>query len=147
MPILYYNKTLLPRPKNKRKVSNIPEVSYFKPRGIPISELEEVILSFEELEAIRLTDLEGLYQEIAAEKMGVSRQTLGRIIESARKIIADAVINGKAIRIEGGSYVFGKTNKHICRKCKNSFILTDRIENTTNCPKCFKLKNIKEYIK
>jgi len=130
----------LPRPKNIRKVSNVPEVSYFKPRGIPVTELEEVILSFEELEAIRLIDLEGLYQEQASEKMGVSRQTLGRIVESARKTIADAIINGKAIRIKGGSYVLGKSNKHKCRKCKNKFVLTDRIENKTNCPKCCKLK-------
>jgi len=137
----------MPRPKNIRKVFNIPEISYFKPRGIPINELEEVILSFEELEAVRLSDLEGMYQKHAAEKMGISRQTFGRILDSAHKIIADAVINGKAIKIEGGSYTFGKTNKHKCRKCKNNFILTDRIENNINCPKCCKLKNIKENIK
>ncbi len=137
----------MPRPKNIRKVSNIPEISYFKPRGIPINELEEVTLSFEELESVRLSDLEGMYQEHAAEKMGVSRQTFGRILDSAHKIIADAVINGKAIKIEGGSYVFGKTNKHKCRKCKNNFILTNRVENKTNCPKCYKLKTIKENIK
>lgn len=130
----------MPRPKNVRKVSNIPEISYFKPRGIPVTELEEVILSFEELEAIRLVDLEGLYQEQAADKMGVSRQTFGRIIDLAHKTIADAVINGKAIKIDGGSYVLGKTNKHKCRKCKNNFILTDRVENKNNCPKCCKLK-------
>lgn len=137
----------MPRPKYIRKVSNTPEVSYFKPRGIPVSELEEVILSFEELEAVRLSDLEGCYQEQAADKMGVSRQTFGRIIDSAHKTIADAVINGKAIKIEGGSYILGKTNKHKCKKCKNNFILTDRIENKTSCPKCCKLKNIKENIK
>jgi predicted DNA-binding protein (UPF0251 family) len=130
----------MPRPKNIRKVLNIPETSYFKPRGIPVSELEEVVLSFDELESVRLSDLEGMYQENAAEKMGVSRQTFGRILDSAHKIIADAVINGKAIKIEGGSYTLEKTNKHKCRKCKNKFILTDRIENNTNCPKCCKLK-------
>lgn len=74
MPILNNNKNV-PVPEHIRKVSNIPEISYFKPSGVPISELEEVSLSFEELEAIRLTGLEGLYQESAAEKMGISRQT------------------------------------------------------------------------
>lgn len=135
------------RPKNIRKVSILPEISYFKPRGIPVNELEEVVLSFEELEAVRLSDLECMYQEQAADKMGVSRQTFGRIIDLAHKTIADAVINGKAIKIEGGSYVLGKTNKQKCRKCKNNFILTDRVEDKTNCPKCCKLKNIKENIK
>lgn len=145
MPILLYNN--MPRPKNIRRVFNIPEISYFKPRGIPLMELEEVTLTFEELEAIRLTDLEGLYQAEAAEKMGVSRQTLGRIVDSAHSIIADAVINGKAIKIEGGSYIYGKSNKLRCRKCKNNFILTDGLKNTHNCPKCFKHKNVKENIK
>jgi uncharacterized protein len=134
----------MPRPKNIRKVFNIPEVSYFKPRGIPMNEIEEVTLTFEELEAVRLTDLEGMYQAEASEKMGISRQTLGRIVDSAHLIIADAIINGKAIKIEGGSYIFGKTNRHKCRKCKNDFILTDGLKSMNNCPKCFKLKNIKE---
>lgn len=132
------------RPKNIRKVFNVPEVCYFKPKGIPIHELEEIVLTVEELESIRLSDLECLYQEQAAEKMGVSRSTLGRIIISAHKKIADAIINGKAIKIEGGSYILGKTNKPRCRKCKNNFILTDRIGITRNCPNCHKLKNIKE---
>ena len=131
----------MPRPKNIRKVFNLPETDYFKPRGIPISELEEVTLSFEELEAIRLTDFEGMYQEQAAEKMGVSRQTLGRIVESAHRIIADAIINGKAIKICGGSYIIGKSNKP---KCRNQFILTEKMTGKNNCPRCHKLKNVKE---
>ena len=73
------------RPINCRRVGSIPESNYFKPRGIPLSLLEEVILSVDELEAIRLADLESLYQEQAAEKMNVSRQTFGRIIDSAHK--------------------------------------------------------------
>lgn len=73
-----------------------------KPAGIPARELEELILGFDEAEALRLADLEGLYQEAAARSMGVSRQTFGRIVESARRKVADALLNGKALRIEGG---------------------------------------------
>lgn len=109
-----------------------------------MAELEEIVLTVEELESLRLADFECLYQEQAAEKMGVSRQTLGRILTSAHKKIADAVINGKAIKIEGGSYILGKTNKPRCRKCKNNFILTDRINHTHKCPNCHKLKTTKE---
>ena len=65
------------RPINCRRVGFMPQSDYFKPRGIPLSMLEEVILTVDECEAIRLADLEGLYQEKAAEKMKVSRQTFG----------------------------------------------------------------------
>ena len=71
------------RPKRCRRIRSTPGSSYFKPRGIPLSVLEEVVLSFDEFEAVRLADLDGLYQDQAAEKMGISRQTFGRIIESA----------------------------------------------------------------
>jgi predicted DNA-binding protein (UPF0251 family) len=80
----------------------MPQVNYYKPRGVPLSVLEQIDLTVDELEAIRLTDLEGLYQADAAEKMNISRQTLGRIISSAHKKIADALVNGKALLIEGG---------------------------------------------
>jgi predicted DNA-binding protein (UPF0251 family) len=92
----------MPRPRHCRRVAQLPEANYYKPRGIPLSVLEEVILTVDEFEAIRLTDLEGLYQADAAEKMSVSRQTLGRILESAHKKIADALVNGKALLIKGG---------------------------------------------
>jgi len=90
------------RPKRCRHICGTPDARYFKPRGIPLSDLEELSLSVDEYEAIRLADFEGLYQEDAAKQMGVSRQTFGRIIASAHKKIADAVVNVKAIRIEGG---------------------------------------------
>lgn len=73
-----------------------------KPAGRPLRELEEVRLGFDEAEALRLADLEGLYQEAAARSMGVSRQTFGRIVEEARRKVADAILGGKALRIEGG---------------------------------------------
>ena len=92
----------MPRPRQCRRVAQLPQTSYYKPRGIPLSVLEEVVLTVDEFEAIRLTDLEGLYQADAAEKMSISRQTLGRILESAHKKIADALVHGKALLIKGG---------------------------------------------
>jgi len=92
------------RPTKWRRVASIPEVNYFKPAGIPLRILEEVNLSVEEAEAIRLKDLESLEQESCAEKMSVSRQTFQRVLASARQKIADALLNGKAIRIEGGNF-------------------------------------------
>lgn len=92
----------MPRPINERRVCSSIESRVMKPAGIPARELQEVILGFDEAEALRLADLEGLYQEAAARRMGVSRPTFGRIIESARRKVADAILNGKALRIEGG---------------------------------------------
>jgi predicted DNA-binding protein (UPF0251 family) len=107
----------MPRPKCCRKISSIPGVTYFKPRGIPVCELEETVLAIDELEALRLTDFDGMYQEQAAEIMGVSRQTLGRIIVSAHRTIADALISGKALKIEGGNIIIGKQTGKKCRHC------------------------------
>ena len=92
------------RPRMYRLVHHEPDVEYFKPAGVRMRDLEVVILTFEELEALRLVDLEGLEQEEAAEKMGVSRKTLWRELQSARGKVADALVNGKAIQIEGGNY-------------------------------------------
>ena len=86
-----------------------------KPAGIPARELEELILGFDEAEALRLADLQGLYQEAAARSMGVSRQTFGRIVESARRKLADALLNGKAIRIEGGEVSVRKQGDRIMK--------------------------------
>jgi predicted DNA-binding protein (UPF0251 family) len=93
----------MPRPINYRRVAHLPQVNYYKPIGIPLAILQQTILTVDELEAIRLADLQGLYQEQAAEKMNVSRQTFGRILESAHKKIADALVSGKALSIQGGS--------------------------------------------
>jgi predicted DNA-binding protein (UPF0251 family) len=82
----------------------MPGVTYFKPAGIPLRTLEETILTVEEAEAIRLKDLEGLEQEEGAEKMNISRPTFQRVLASARQKLASALLNGKAIRIEGGNF-------------------------------------------
>jgi predicted DNA-binding protein (UPF0251 family) len=95
---------IMPRPPKCRRVAYLPEVTYFKPAGIPLRILEEVCMSIEEAEALRLKDMEGLEQEQGAEKMNVSRPTFQRILASAHQKIADALLNGKAIRIEGGNF-------------------------------------------
>jgi predicted DNA-binding protein (UPF0251 family) len=100
------------RPFKLRRIELDSNCAYFKPRGIPLKELEEVVLQKDLLEALRLVDLEGLYQDAAAEKMGVSRPTIGRMLEQARKIVTDALINGKAIRIEGGNITTVSPNSH-----------------------------------
>ena len=92
----------MPRPCRCRRIRCRPDTNYFKPRGIPLDALEEVNLTLDELEAIRLADLTELYQEDAAKKMNISRQTFGNIINSAHKKIADALLNAKALKIEGG---------------------------------------------
>ncbi len=96
----------MPRPVRKRIVGFQPEVTYFKPAGIPLTSLEETKLTIEEFEALRLKDKEGLDQETAAEKMGISQPTFHRLIAGARKKLTEAIVDGKAIRIEGGNFEF-----------------------------------------
>ena len=92
------------RPPRCRRVASLPQATYFKPAGIPLRILDEVQLSVEEAEAIRLKDLESLDQEAGAERMNISRPTFQRVLMSARQKMADALLNGKAIRIEGGNF-------------------------------------------
>lgn len=93
----------MPRPPIERRIGHCAPVTYFKPQGIPLRLLEAVELAADELEALRLADFEELYQEQAAEKMGVSRQTFGLIIARAHKKVAEALTQGKAIRVAGGA--------------------------------------------
>ena len=94
----------MPRPRKCRMVDAKPGVWLFKPQGIPARLLDEVYLPIEGYEALRLADLEGLRQDEAAAKMKVSRQTFGRILSDARRAVANALIHGLALRIEGGDY-------------------------------------------
>jgi len=94
----------MPRPQKCRRVEFLPNVTYFKPAGVPLRVLDEVTLTVEEAEAIRLKDLEGLEQQEGAERMNISRPTFQRVLVSARQKLADAFLNGKAIRIEGGKF-------------------------------------------
>ena len=124
------------RPRNCRRVGSMPESNYFKPRGIPLSALEEIVLTVDEFEAIRLADLESLYQEQAAEKMNVSRQTFGRIIESAHKKVAEALVKGKALKIEGGEFEMPSMRKLRCYDCQHSWELPYGTGRRENCPSC-----------
>lgn len=90
----------MPRPKRPRRICFEPGVTYFKPRGVPLRELEEVRLLPEELEALKLHDVDELDHIRAAKQMGVSQPTFGRILDRAYKKMATALIGGKAIRIE-----------------------------------------------
>jgi len=90
------------RPKKCRMVDAAPGVRLFKPQGIPARQLEEIYLSLEGYEALRLADLESLRQDEAAERMQISRQTFGRILSEARKAVTEAIVKGLVLRIEGG---------------------------------------------
>jgi predicted DNA-binding protein (UPF0251 family)/predicted Fe-Mo cluster-binding NifX family protein len=98
----------MPRPQSERLIQRDVGRCSFKPEGVSARNLEHVVLGRDEAEAIRLADLECLYQEAAALRMGISRQTFGRIVESGRRKVADALINRKCLRIEGGEIVLSK---------------------------------------
>lgn len=128
------------RPTKWRKIENIPTVSYFVPAEKALAEVPESVLKLEELEAIRLKDLEGLDQSECAEKMEVSRPTFQRILLSARETIADSLVNGKMIHIEGGNFTQNICPVR-CLDCGNEW--QDSIENLEAingdnyiCPAC-----------
>ena len=98
----------MPRPCKCRRIAQEYGIGFFGPKGIPIRELELVVLTHEEVEALRLVDLEGMYQENAASRMGISRPTLSRILEIARRKLVDALIGGKGLQVTGGNYRAGE---------------------------------------
>jgi uncharacterized protein len=126
----------MPRPKQCRRVCLSPDCTYFKPAGAPTSTLEEVVLAVDELEAMRLVDLDGLYYEQAAERMGVSRRTFGRIIDSARKKVAQALIQGMALRIEGGVIEMAEQRTFRCGDCEHEWQLPFGTGRPEECPQC-----------
>lgn len=120
------------RPKQCRRIGSPPLMKGFKPFGIRLVDGERIIIQYDEYETIKLLDYDGLLQEQAAEKMNVSRPTLTRIYESARQKIAIALVEGKAILIEGGNVDFGQT-WYRCRKCNK---LIEGLENHKRCRDC-----------
>ncbi len=90
----------MPRPRKRRRVRFNPDVTYFKPAGIPLCNLQEIVLNVEELEALRLKDSLGLEQKTAAERMNISQPTFHRLLLESRKKVAVALVEGKAIRVE-----------------------------------------------
>ncbi len=102
----------MPRPRRKRFIQFWPRVTYFKPAGVPLATLQEIELSGDEIEAIRLKDLQGLDQEEVAKKMKVSRPTIVRILQSAHKKIAESLIKGRAIKLKkGGDVIMPRGNR------------------------------------
>lgn len=125
------------RPHKSRMVAFNPDISYFKPRGIPLIDLEEVQITIDEYEALRLSDLMDMSYEEAANSMKVSRATFGRIVRRARKTVADALINGKAIIIQGGSYrIIDKNRIFMCNNCNNKWEESLGTGRPENCPLC-----------
>jgi uncharacterized protein len=98
--------------------------------------LDEVVITIDEFEALRLADFQALSHEEAATKMKISRATFGRIIEKARQTLVDAIVNGKAIRIEGGNYRMGKMFEFQCRSCNRSWKFSTVATERKNCPRC-----------
>ena len=126
----------MPRPLCPRRVDTAPPSTYFKPRGVPVSELEETVLSVDELEALRLADLEGLYHEEAAARMNVSRATFGRIVEAARRKVAEVLVRGRALKIEGG-VVEGPDLRHFaCHRCGRRWSEPFGTGRPGECPSC-----------
>jgi predicted DNA-binding protein (UPF0251 family) len=113
----------------------MPPVTYFKPAGIPLRSLEEVVLSVEEAEALRLKELEGLEQEESAKKMNISRPTFQRILASARQKTADAILNGKAVNIKGGNFEMA-FRRFRCRRGHEWELKTPSAILPELCPTC-----------
>ena len=121
----------MPRPPKCRLIENLPEVTYFKPRGVPMTGLEEIVLPIEGFEALRLAEIEGLDHDQASERMNVSRQTFGRILASARKTLAMAVVQGMALRIDGGNYVIQGQGKETMKKKRRKAQMIRKADNQT----------------
>lgn len=122
------------RPKNNRIVYEPPSYTEFKPAGVPLKSLEEVQLSLDEFEAIRLADLLGMSHEEAAVEMGVSRSTFSRLVVKSRKKIADFFFQGKLLTVTGGNIHFRK-NIIKCSGCGHMFKI-DIGTMMTECPEC-----------
>ena len=100
------------RPKKCRWVETEPGVTFFKPRGIPLRSLQQIVITVDELEAMRLADFLEMTQEEVAQQMQVSRPTVTRMLSRAHRAVAEALVHGKAICIQGGDYRVGQHCQH-----------------------------------
>ncbi|MGQ9920476.1 MAG: DUF134 domain-containing protein [Desulfobacca sp.] len=124
------------RPRKCRWVASEPGVTFFKPQGIPMRGLEQVVISVDELEALRLSDYLGLNQDDVAQEMKVSRPTVTRMLAKAHKAIAEALVYGKAIKIAGGDYQVAQP-RFICQECQHTWVDSAEAATTTRtCPQC-----------
>ncbi len=112
----------MPRPRKHRRLGHAPQPAFYKPVGVPLRTLDCTVLLHEELEALRLADLEGCYQEEAATQMAVSRSTFQRIVTEARRKVAEALVNGHALQIEGGTFRVVAVRWH-CDDCRHNWEL------------------------
>ena len=124
------------RPKCCRQIGAMPLRSCFQPEGAGLVPCEEVLLTLDEYEAVRLADLEGLYQEQAALRMNISRQTFGRIIEAAHRKLADVIVNGKTLRIEGGTVSMEGKEPFRCPRCRRALGSACDKGQGEGCPHC-----------
>ncbi|MDK9700526.1 MAG: DUF134 domain-containing protein [bacterium] len=124
------------RPHNCRRVSSVPSINRYKPCGVPLNLKTEVVLSVDELEALKLADLQGLHHAKAGGMMGVSRATFGRIIELARRKTILALSNGYSLRIEGGAYEVIMKRNFVCADCGYRWESDQGRCHTPGCPKC-----------
>lgn len=125
----------MPRSKRWRRVSREPSVSVYKPAGIPAKDLDEILITVDEFETIRLADFVGMTQREASEVMNISQPTFNRTLASARAKIAQGLVEGCVIRIEGGRYVLADGSGALeCRECGHS--IEGSASNQTACPKC-----------
>lgn len=124
------------RPRMCRRVSTLPGCVLFKPAGIPMTDLPTITLTVDELEALRLADLEQLYQQQAAIRMGVSRQTFGRIVTAARNKVARVLVEGLALKIEGGAVELPTVRQFQCTNCQHAWSLPFGTGRPIGCPAC-----------
>lgn len=122
------------RPHSCRRVTGQPGAGVFKPAGIPGRLLERVVMTLDEFEAIRLADGEGLQQEEAATRMGISRPTFGRILETAHRKVATVLTKGQALHIEGGPVHTGPWAGYACRACAHEWQAP--ADRAAECPSC-----------
>ncbi len=126
----------MPRPKRCRRIAALPSCTLFKPAGVPGRSLPELVLTVDEFEALRLADHEGLYQDQAAKRMQISRQTFGRIVESARKKVTKVLVECMALRIEGGEVKMAEMRMFECADCEHVWEVPFGTGRPTKCPAC-----------
>ena len=125
----------MPRRKRHRYVRGEPPISVYKPAGIPIKELQEILVTLDEYEAVRLADLEGMNQREACEVMQISQPTFNRILSSARSKIAKGIVEGHVLRIEGGKYILSDGSGGLqCIDCGHR--LNMKKDDGRSCPSC-----------
>lgn len=140
------------RPHKERRVEQLPPVTHYKPAGIPLRNMEEVILTVVEMEAIRLADIEQLDQAAAADRMEVSRPTFHRIVNTAHQKIAKALWQGYALRVDGGNFRIAHQCQQglrhfVCQSCGHKWTLpygTGQRGHDLSCPACQAVTVIRE---